>query len=119
MQIFIATKPCLGVYATLFVCYLCENGLNIYILYHWWIGSSLVLEAKTEEVKECEYLHDVAWWLWVAVPLFILPVMLLTICALVSSLFASAPAAKAREIPEGQGLVVTPSIEEVCYEKLP
>eukprot|EP00746_Dinoflagellata_sp_MGD_P063402 gnl/MRDRNA2_/MRDRNA2_26633_c0_seq1.p1 gnl/MRDRNA2_/MRDRNA2_26633_c0~~gnl/MRDRNA2_/MRDRNA2_26633_c0_seq1.p1 ORF type:complete len:229 (-),score=11.86 gnl/MRDRNA2_/MRDRNA2_26633_c0_seq1:324-920(-) len=115
LQILVATRPGVSVALVRVL----PLGLYVPMLYLWHRGVLLVLYPKTEDLKECEHLHNVAWWLWVFVPLFFVSLFLSAMCAFLFVVVRPKyrAGAEAREICEG--LVVTPAIEEVCYEKLP
>jgi len=114
LQILTATKPCKGVCVCIVALF--ENCLNFYLLYVMVQGIELVaFQDKKSDYMKCEYLHNVAWWFFVGLPLIAFPCVCAGFLACGAMIVASSKKADARE----SGLVVTPDIEEVAYKELP
>eukprot|EP00746_Dinoflagellata_sp_MGD_P015322 gnl/MRDRNA2_/MRDRNA2_133974_c0_seq1.p1 gnl/MRDRNA2_/MRDRNA2_133974_c0~~gnl/MRDRNA2_/MRDRNA2_133974_c0_seq1.p1 ORF type:complete len:195 (+),score=22.82 gnl/MRDRNA2_/MRDRNA2_133974_c0_seq1:84-668(+) len=68
---------------------------------------------KASDYSQCEYLHNVAWWVVCGIPLMFLCVVLVLFALLIMVAKRRAQRAQAR------GTVVTPAIGEAPYQKLP
>lgn len=109
LQILAMTKPCGGILVA--IVGLVEAAISLFVAYISIEGIYTTGFAyKSEDIARCEDLHNTAWWIYIGLALIGLPLA----CSLVCVGVTLTVGARARE-----PVVVTPTPEEVSYQKLP
>merc|ERR1712183_455684 len=104
-------KPCGGLLVA--VVSLLEFAILIFVLYIAISGMLLVgLHWEMEDIMHCQKLHNTAWWIYLGISLWTVP---LACCCMMGGFAIGMALASGREL----STVVAPALDDVDYQKLP